>query len=74
MQIGFLNYQDGKSMEKPVAIGKFGLGLKVLKYPDGRTEYQIQKINKGIPIQIVIMQIKAFLKNLEKEYFEKFKK
>ena len=52
----------------------FGLGIRALRYPDGKVEFKVESANKGVPREIVIMQIKAFLKNLEDEYFDDFSK
>ena len=58
--------------DEPKEIGKFGLGIKIIRHPDGRVEYQTQSANQSVPVEIVIMQIKAFLNNLEKDYFNNF--
>ena len=55
-------------------IGRFVLGIRVFEHTDGRTEYQTQSVNQGVPVEIVIMQLKAFLKKLEKDYFDEFNK
>jgi len=60
--------------EDPKEIGKFGLGIRIMRYSDGRVEYQTQSANRGVPVEIVIMQIKAFLNSLEKGYFDSFDK
>ena len=60
--------------EEPREIGKFGFGIRIVRHPDGKIEYQTQSANQGVPIEIVIMQIKAFLNNLEKDYFNNFDK
>lgn len=66
---------DGKRMtDEGREIGKFLFGLKVFKKPDGSFEYKIQSLNDNIPVEIVIMQLKAFLASLEKEYFESFER
>lgn len=61
-------------MSEPIEIGKFGFGIKILRHSDGRIEYQTQSANKGVPIEILIMQMKSFLNNLEKDYFDNFNK
>lgn len=55
-------------------IGYFVYGIHVIKRPDGRVEYQDNYLNRDIPIEVVIMQLKAFLNNLEKEYLDKYGK
>ncbi len=60
--------------EETNEIGKFGFGIKILRHSDVKIEYQTQSANQGVPIEIVIMQMKAFLNNLEKDYFSNFDK
>ena len=57
--------------EEPSEIGKFGFGLRILRKSDGSIMYQAQSANEKVPTEIVIMQLKAFLKKLEKNYFSK---
>lgn len=52
-------------------IGRFIFGLKAFKTEDG-LRYQIQSVNDNIPVEIVIMQLRAFLNGLENEYFDNF--
>ena len=47
-------------------IGRFIFGLKAFKEEEG-LRYQIQSINENIPIEIIIMQLKAFLGSIEKD-------
>ncbi len=58
--------------DEPNELGGFGFGIKILRYSDGHIEYQTQSANEGVPIEAVIMQMKAFLRNLEKDYFTTF--
>ena len=60
--------------EQPTEIARFGFGIKLLRYPDGKAEFETQSVNEGIPVEIVIMQMRAFLNSLEKDYFNKFDK
>lgn len=53
-------------------IGRFGLGILVSRREDGSLEYQTQSVNQGVPIEIVIMQLKAFINKQEKDYFDEF--
>ncbi|MEM5797336.1 MAG: hypothetical protein QXD72_02050 [Candidatus Aenigmatarchaeota archaeon] len=55
-------------------IGKFVYWLKVFKLPDGSLQYEPQAINENIPVEIIIMQLKAFVNKLEKDYFGDFEK
>lgn len=54
--------------------GQFVYGLRVVRLPDGDLKYETQSINKGVPIEIVIMQLRVLLKQLEKSYFAQFEK
>lgn len=60
--------------EEPREIGRFAFWLRIFKHSDGNLEYKAQSVNDNMPIEIVIMQLKAFLNNLEKEYFNAFEK
>ena len=53
--------------ERPTEIGRFGLGIRIIRHPDGKVEYQTQSANENVPVEIVLMQIRAFLRNIEKE-------
>ena len=35
---------------------------------------KVQSVNQSVPVEVVIMQMKAFLSNLEKDYFNNFDK
>jgi len=59
---------------EPEEIGRFAFGIKLLRYSDARTEWNLQSANEGVPIEIVIMQMKVFLRNLENDYFDNFDK
>ena len=58
-----------KMAEKSRELGKFGFGIKIVRRSDGSVGYETQSVNEGVPIEIVIMQLRAFLKKLEKNYF-----
>ena len=53
-------------------IGRFGIGIRVFRREDGSLEYQTQSVNQGVPIEIVIMQLKAIINKQEKDYFDEF--
>lgn len=55
-------------------LGRFALGIKIFRNSDGSISYQTKDVNEGVPIEIVIMQIKAFLKDLEDNYYQKYEK
>jgi|GEM_PF-3365844 len=58
--------------EKPVAM--FALGLRAYQQPDGQIVFLLDSKNQGIPIEIVLMQIEAWLRNMKDEYFDNFDK
>ena len=59
---------------EPNEVGRFVFGIRLYRYPDGTVEYRTQSRNQGIPIEIVLMQLKAFLRNQENDYFDKYDK
>ena len=63
-----------KPDEEPKEVGRFAFGIILYRYPDGRVEYRFQSKNQGIPIEIILMQLKAFLRNQENEYFDRYDK
>ena len=63
-----------KSPEEPKEIGRFAFGIILYKFSDGRVEYRFQSKNRGIPLEIILMQVKAFLRNQENQYFDKYDK
>lgn len=64
---------DGK-LEEPIETSDFILAIRLTKYSNGQTLCQFQSKNNGVPIETVIMQLKAFLNSAGKEYFDKFDK
>jgi len=58
--------------EPPKETGKFAFGIKILQYQDGTVSYQTTTGNDGVPIEVVILQLKTFLQDLEREYYVKF--
>lgn len=58
--------------EEPTEIGRFAFGIRVLKHDDGRVELKTQSFNESIPQEMIIMQLKAFLRNLENDYFDNY--
>lgn len=56
-------------MTEPTLDAMFGFGIKLFRKPDGHFFFQTQTKNEGVPMEIVIMQVRAFLNEAEKEYF-----
>ena len=63
-----------KPPEEPQEVGRFAFGIILYRYPDGRVEYRFQSKNQGIPIEIILIQLKAFLRNQENGYFDRYDK
>lgn len=75
MQSGYLKCLDGSEMQDDLdEPSRFALGLTALRQPDGNFDCAMQTVNQGIPIEIVIMQLRAFLKQMEHNYFSSFEK
>ena len=64
----------GKQPEEPKEIGRFALGIILYKHPDNRVEYRFQSKNQNIPLEIVLLQVKAWLRNQENKYFSNYDK
>ncbi len=60
--------------EEASEVASFGFGIRVVKHPDGREEYQTRAENDGVSTETVIMQLRAYLNSLEKDYFDDFDK
>ena len=63
-----------KEQEEPKIIGKFALGILLCRYSNGKVEYRFQAKNENIPIEIILAQVKAWLRNQENQYFDNFDK
>lgn len=50
----------------------FTLGIIAVEHEDGSIEYKTQVINKGIPIEMIAMKLRALLHTLEDKYFDNF--
>jgi len=50
-------------------IGAFGIGIEAFQTANREINYEFNHINENIPAEIVIMQLKRFLKNLKQSYF-----
>ena len=59
---------------EPTELGRFGFGIKIIRYPHGDVVFETQQVNQGVPEEIVIMKMRACLNNMEKNYFDKFDK
>ena len=63
-----------KLEEEPKVIGKFALGILLCRYSDGSVEFRFQSKNENIPIEIILTQVRAWLRNQENIYFDNFDK
>lgn len=55
--------------ENKKRIGVFGIGIEAFQQEDGKINYEFNKLNANIPPEVIIMQLKRFIKNLKSEYF-----
>ena len=53
---------------------EFAVGIRLFHYPDGKQEWKVESVNEGVPAEIVLVQLRAFLRNMENEYFDAFDK
>jgi len=53
---------------------RFGFGIRIIRGEDGRMYCETQSKNYGVQTEVIIMQMKAFLKNLKNDYFDSFNK
>ena len=54
-------------------IGGFAFGINVIKHDDGSLSYYTKTENNKVPVELVILQMKSYLKDLEDKYFNDFK-
>ena len=53
-------------------IGEFGFVIVTRQNADENFHYQTRIINRKVPLELIAMQLRAFLAQLEKEYFDTF--
>lgn len=58
--------------EEPIEVGRFLFSIEMLKYSNGEVDYKTTVFNGSVLADIIIMQMRAFLDNLEKDYFDDF--
>lgn len=51
----------------------FGFGIRFVGYYNGRLIHKAYYINKGVPSEVIILQLKSLLRNFEREYYSKEK-
>ena len=56
-------------MTEQIEIAKFAFGIRGVIQPDNRVMYFSDNNNNQVPKEIVILQLKALIKKMEKEYF-----
>ena len=75
MLTGRLRRLGGIKMSKnPNEVGRFIFSIRLLGYPDGAIDWQVNSLNNKIPTEIVLMLIRAFLINSERKYFDNYDK
>ncbi len=55
--------------EEAQELAEFGFGIKLIRNTDEKLEFKMQSVNTCIIKEVVITQMKAFLKDLEINYF-----
>lgn len=50
----------------------FAAVIKETRGADNEPDWNVNTINNGVPIEAVIMQLKALIKNYENNYFDSF--
>lgn len=53
-------------------VAKFGFVIKVRGNHLGSLDTKTEVLNQGIPVEVVIMKMKAYLRNLENKYYANF--
>jgi hypothetical protein len=56
------------------SIGSFTLGMQLIMNDDGTLKCDSNWMNAGVPIEMVALQIRAFLNQIEQDYFSQFDK
>jgi len=51
--------------------GRFAFGIRVFLY-DNKVQIAVQARNEGIPLEIVLMKMRAWLRQQENAYFNSF--
>ena len=59
-------------MTQEKEVGRFAFVLRALAGKDGKTRFEAKSMNQNVPLELAIMQLKAFLRNLENEYFDNY--
>ncbi len=54
--------------EKPI----FATVIRSSQISQDSEDWKVDAINKGVPIEIVIMQLKSLIRNYENNYFDNF--
>jgi hypothetical protein len=63
----------GKDPEEKL-VGMFALGLRAFQLPNGQINWQLQSKIEGLPIEIILTQVRAWLRSMENDYFNNFDK
>lgn len=54
------------------AMSRFALSITSYRNLDKELDWKVDTINLGIPTEVVIMQLKALIRNYEEGYFNNF--
>ena len=66
--------KENDAPKNPEIIGSFLLAVQGVRFPNGETSINIRTKNKSLPFEVVLMQIKSWLRNRENKYYEVFDK
>jgi len=50
-------------------IGSAVIVIKAIQKEDNMVEFEFTNLKKNVPNEVIILQLKRFLKNLKKEYY-----
>ena len=55
-------------------IGKFGVGFIMLKSQEGVISFELREQNNNVSDEVIIMQLKIYLRNIKENYYNKYSK
>jgi len=50
-------------------LPKFAIGIHEVRMPNGEAGYELRSVNKGVPIEVVLTQLKCFLRKMNEDYY-----
>ena len=67
-----LEKQRVEKLKKDKIMGRYLLGITFHLTEEGKIDYYTKSLNENIPLESVVMQLKALLKKLEGQYNQEF--